>query len=59
MKKIETWLNEKEFERFVKRAKTYDLTCYALLKILIQIEISGDPKEAVMLSKAIDLYNKK
>lgn len=44
MKKIETWLNETQFEDFLKRARHYKLTKYALLKELALIEIERTPR---------------
>ncbi|MDH5448488.1 MAG: hypothetical protein OEX01_05735 [Candidatus Bathyarchaeota archaeon] len=40
MKRIETWLNEKQYKRFIKKVEAKKLTPYAFLKQLVLKELS-------------------
>jgi SOS response regulatory protein OraA/RecX len=47
MKKVETWLNETEYADFIKRARSYGKTPYALLKELVLKEINAERQAIV------------
>jgi hypothetical protein len=42
MKKIETWLNEKDYKRFIRKARSKRLGRYAFLKeiVLEKLDVS-------------------
>lgn len=44
MPNISTWLNREEYKALKKRAETYGITRYILLKELVLIEIERAPR---------------
>ncbi len=45
MPNVYTWVNREEYKALKKRAETYDITPYALLKELVLIEIEKPPRK--------------
>lgn len=51
MKKVETWLNEREYAEFCKKADQEGKTPYGLFKLLVLAEISTGDYECCICKK--------